>query len=241
MCGDNEPLHSENQQDTKGTTPPRHAHFSRKIIPTLVCFQPGSIHHFGGVTATLLNFLRGMIYGLIALSFLLFLDHCNIIHMESAHVLRSSVLKSLSIIEDDSKGLSSLEASSGLKFIAVDQYVFWMYELDDAPKKIQIVEEELEQLKKNQMAMEEESVPLAEEFAKLMANPLVKLDHFCDECSWHRGTSCASRVEYLMNTYRDSKVKAQVALMENTPSCDRQNGETSVTVIGRRETGRHLA
>jgi len=115
-----------------------------------------------------------------------------------------------------------------LKFIAVDQYVFWMYELDDAPKKIQSAEEELEQLEENQMAIEEELVPLAEEFAKLLANPLVKLGHFCGECSWHRGTSCASRVEYLMNTYRDSKVKAQVALMENTPSCDRQNGETSV-------------
>lgn len=228
MGGVNEPLHSENNQHTKGTTPSRHAQFSRKIISGLARFQLGSMHLSGGVTVILLNFLRGMIYGLIALSFLLFLDHCDIIRMESARVLRSSVLKYLSISEDDSKGLASLEASSGLKFIAVDQYVFWMYELDDAPKKIKIAEEELEQLMKNQMAIEEESVPLAEEFAKLMANPLVKLDHFCGECSWHRGTSCASRVEYLMNTHGDSKVKAHAALMKNTPSCNRQNGETSV-------------
>ncbi len=228
MGGDEESLRSKNHRGTTGTTPPVLVHKSQKIIPSLHRFLHRSSHHIVGVMVTLLHFLRGMIYGLIALSILLFLDQCNVMRMKSSHALRSSVLKSLSLSKGNSNGLASMEASSGLKFIDVDQYKFWMYELDDAPKKIQIAEVELEQAKRNQMAIERDLVPLTEEYAKLMANLQVNLVQFCSECSWHGSTTCDSRVEYLMDAYKDSEVKAKVVLMKNTPSCNRQNSEASV-------------
>mmetsp|Transcript_11920 Transcript_11920/g.24041 ORF Transcript_11920/g.24041 Transcript_11920/m.24041 type:complete len:251 (+) Transcript_11920:92-844(+) len=171
----------------------------------------------GGFIVIIKDCFIGMVFGLLTISCLIFLDHHNIIHLQSAHNFREAAFQSL----NNPETIANLEESSGMKFMTSEQYNSWQKEIDEATSKMESAKQKLEDRTKEAETKSTELAPLEEEYEKLVNNPLVGLDKYCGECKWSGKTTCDGRADYLKNTYNLSPVAAKIGAM-NTPSCKKE-------------------
>ncbi len=176
-----------------------------------------NITSFVGIIALLKDIVIGIIFGLIAVSILVFLDHKDVIHLKSAHKYRDMGLQMMR----DPEIRKSVEENSGLKFMETVEYQRKFDEIKTQPTKITDLEEKtIKYLADLEVAKKEHSA-IKPGYDILALDPMLGLDKFCGECSWNGGTNCDARLDYLMSTYNLKRVKATLDLMKSTPQCVR--------------------
>ncbi|KAL3782941.1 hypothetical protein ACHAWO_011390 [Cyclotella atomus] len=157
----------------------------------------------------------GTIFGLVTISMLIFMDHLNIIHLQSAHNFRESAFAML----NDPETLANLEESTGLKFIPVSEYESIQSEINEASEKLAKIQSTIQERVKEGEEKKAELGPLKEEYEKLLANSNLGLENWNGDAKWGGGGSCDARKQYFIDTYGHSEVTAKVAIMKQTPNC----------------------
>lgn len=168
----------------------------------------------GGILSLLKDLVLGIIFGVMAVSFLIFLDHRNVIHFETAHTFRTAAFQML----NDPETIKNLEESSNLKFLTVALYESKRKEIDGAEAKITNANDMLEKRTKEAEEKQKELDPIKAEFDGLYGNPLLGLNAFCGACVWEGGNTCAQRVQFLQHTYNTRTIAAKINAMVH-PSC----------------------
>ena len=176
--------------------------------------QDGSEGSLNGVISLLADVIIGVVLGVISISVLIFLDHVNIVHLQSAHSFRETAFKLL----NDPETIANLEESTEMKFVNMGDYNVMTHELNETNTRLTHSVESLKTRSQEVEEKEAELVPLRVEYEKLVSDPLLELDKFCGECSWLGRTTCNQRVQYLVDTYNTPPVKAKMDAMK-TESC----------------------
>merc|ERR1712238_84034 len=156
----------------------------------------------------------GIILGVLTISVMIFLDHINIIHFQSAHNFRDAAFQML----NDPETIANLEESSDLKFMTQGDYDSKRKEIDGAAAKSASANEVLEKRTKEDEEKQKELESLKDEYGSLYDNPLLGLNNFCGSCVWGNNMSCDQRVMYLQDTYNTKPIEAKVASMTR-PAC----------------------
>lgn len=194
----------------------------RKVITNLTSDEEnGTNDEAFGIIAVLRDIIVGIILGVVTISVMIFLDHRNVIHLQSAHNFRDAAFSLL----NDPETLASIEESAGLKFIKIDQYESMRNEIDkmlaENDKKLKEREEAEAKQKELVEKHEKEVVPLLKEYAKLISHPLIGLDKFCGTCVWAGKVTCGEREVFMKDTHKMGTIAAKLNVME-TPSCKKQ-------------------
>eukprot|EP01083_Nonionella_stella_P057993 152013_1 len=82
----------------------------------------------------------GVVLGVLTISCLIFLDHRNILHFQSAHNFRNAAFQLL----NDPETIATLEESSDMKFLNLSEYEAKVNEIDSAAEKLKKHAEVLE-------------------------------------------------------------------------------------------------
>jgi len=173
-----------------------------------------SVLTINGIFLLLRDIVLGIVFGVMAISLLVFLDHRNIIHFETAHNFRNAAFNML----NDPEIIKNLEESSDLKFLTVSFYENKRQEIDGAEAKITSANDLLEKRTKEAEEKQKELVLIKAEYESLYGNPLLGLNAFCAGCIYGGGNSCAQRVTFLQDTYNTRPIAAKISAMGH-PSC----------------------
>jgi hypothetical protein len=165
-----------------------------------------------GIIAFLRDLVIGIVFGLLTVSFLIFLDHKDVIHLKSAHGYRDMGLQMMR----DPETRKNVEENSGLKFMEADEYQRKLAEVNAFPAKIKPLEENTRKYLADLEVAKKEHAAIKPGYDILALDPMLGLDKFCGECKWNGGTNCDARLGYLMSTYNLQRVKATLDLMKST-------------------------
>jgi hypothetical protein len=182
--------------------------------PDLPAGAPSAANGYGIITL-LKDITIGTVFGVLTISFLIFLDHINVIHLQSAHNFRQSAFSVL----NDPETLATLEESAGLKFIPIGDYEAMKNEIDAAAAKVAKVKDTIAERIKETEQKKAELEPLKAEYEKLLKESKLELDKWCGECSWLGGTSCDARKQYFIDQYGNTEILSKVAIMKQSPGC----------------------
>jgi len=199
-----------------------HSAFLAKAVLRRVCdllsHDEDEITQLRGVNlviALLKDILIGIIFGVFTISILIFLDHRNVIHFQSAHTFRNAALQ----LVTNPDTLANLQESSNLKFLTVTDYELKRKEIDIAEEKITNANEILQTRNKDSEEKQKELDSIKPEYESLYNNPLLHLNKFCEGCVWGGGgMTCNQREQYLKDTYNTKPIAAKMNAMEH-PSC----------------------
>ncbi|KAL3777804.1 hypothetical protein ACHAW5_001782 [Stephanodiscus triporus] len=169
----------------------------------------------GGIIALLKDIFIGMMIGIVCVSVLVFLDHKNVIHMQSAHNYREMAFAMLS----DPETRQSVEESSGLKFMTVEHYQSKTAEIKSFPAQIVKIKENMKKYDADMVVAKKEYEAIKPDYDKLVADPLLGLDKFCGECSWQGKTNCNARLSYVMDKYNKAEIESKLSMMASLPQC----------------------
>jgi hypothetical protein len=172
---------------------------------------------WGGIIGLLKDIVIGIVFGLVSVSFLIFLDHKDVIHLQSAHQYRNIGLQMMR----DPETRTNAEENSGLKFMEADEYQKKFSEVNSYPAKMKTLEENTKKILEDLEVAKKEHAAIKPGYDILALDPMLGLDKFCGECSWNGGTNCNARLGYLMTTYGLQTVKGRLELMKSTPQCVR--------------------
>ncbi|KAL3792477.1 hypothetical protein HJC23_000949 [Cyclotella cryptica] len=172
-----------------------------------------------GIITLLKDVTIGTVFGVLTISILIFLDHINVIHLQSAHNFRQSAFS----VVNDPETLATLEESAGLKFIPVSDYNAMKSEIEAATGKVAKVKDTMAERIKETEEKKAELGPLQAEYEKLLKESTLELDKWCGECSWMGGTSCDSRKQYFMDQYGHTEIFSKVAIMKQSPGCKKKD------------------
>eukprot|EP00956_Cyclotella_meneghiniana_P027414 scaffold61242_cov53-Cyclotella_meneghiniana.AAC.4 len=190
----------------------------RKVLSILITDDEGgdvgpSVEGYS-VIGFLKDVLIGVVMGLVTISLMIFLDHINVIHLQSAHNFRENAFAML----NDPETIANLE-EAGVKFITMDQYQLMKEELDGADEKIEDMKEKVAAKVKEMAEIEAKLGPIKEEYEKRLAATTLPLDKWCGTCAWGGGGNCDARKQYFIDTYGHGEVSAKVAIMKQSPKC----------------------
>ena len=171
----------------------------------------------GGIIALLRDIVIGIVFGLVSVSILIFLDHKDVIHLQSAHGYRNMGLQMMR----DPETRKSVEENSGLKFMEADEYQRKFAEINSYPAKVKPLEENTRKYLADLEVAKKEHAAIKPGYDILALDPMLGLDKFCGECSWNGGTNCDARLSYLMSTYSLQRIKATLDIIKGTPQCVR--------------------
>jgi hypothetical protein len=171
----------------------------------------------GGIITFLRDIVIGIVFGLVSVSVLIFLDHKDVIHLQSAHGYRNMGLQMMR----DPETRKSVEENSGLKFMEADEYQRKFAEINSYPAKVKPLEENTRKYLADLEVAKKEHAAIKPGYDILVLDPLLGLDKFCGECKWNGGTNCDARLGYLMSTYGLQRVKATMDVIKGTPQCVR--------------------
>lgn len=190
--------------------------FLLKVILRKILFsaEEENLTRSGQIILLLRDVILGIIFGLLTLSTLLFLDHRDVVHFQSAHNFRDAAFELL----NDPETIANIEESSDLKFMSFDDYESKRQEIVGVEDKLRSQKELLEKRIKEGEEKDKDSDAVREEYETLMKNPLLGLDKYCGSCKWQGRTSCDQRVKYLRDTYNIGEPVAKIGAM-NAPSC----------------------
>ncbi len=172
----------------------------------------------GGIIGFLKDIVIGAIFGLISVSILMFLDHKDVIHLQSAHSYRNLGLQMMS----DPETRKNAEESSGLIFLDADTYKMRFAEIDIFPSQVKKLEERTKKYIADLEVAKKEHTAIKPGYDVLVTDPMLGLENFCEDCSWNGGTTCWARLNYLMDNYGVKLIKAKFELMKSTPQCVRK-------------------
>jgi hypothetical protein len=171
----------------------------------------------GGIIVFLRDTVIGIVFELISVLILIFLDHKDVIHLQSAHGYRNIGLQMMRNPETR----KNVEENSGLKFMEAEEYQNKFAEINSYPAKMKPQEENTKQVLEDLEVAKKEHAAIKPWYAILALDPMLGLDKFCGECSWNGGTNCDACLSYLMSTYGLRPVKGKLELMKSTPQCVR--------------------
>ncbi len=172
----------------------------------------------GGIIALLKDIVIGITIGIAAVSMLVFLDHKDVIHLQSAHNYRNAAFTMV----QDPETRALIEESSGLIFMSMANHKLSVNEIETFPGKIKDREAEISQVGGDLEVAKKEHAAIKPGYDILASDPSLGLENFCGECSWQGGTTCDARLSYLMSTYSLRVIKAKLELMKSTPQCVRK-------------------
>eukprot|EP00581_Thalassiosira_minuscula_P018149 CAMPEP_0183716204 /NCGR_PEP_ID=MMETSP0737-20130205/10196_1 /TAXON_ID=385413 /ORGANISM="Thalassiosira miniscula, Strain CCMP1093" /LENGTH=177 /DNA_ID=CAMNT_0025945437 /DNA_START=35 /DNA_END=565 /DNA_ORIENTATION=+ len=108
----------------------------KKVFTLLIMSDEDDISKPGGVITLLKDIVLGIILGVFCISTLIFLDHRDVIHIQSAHHFRDAAFSLL----NDPETMATVEESTGFKFMSMREYEAKMKEIEsveDRNKKSQ--------------------------------------------------------------------------------------------------------
>jgi len=177
------------------------------------------LSHAGKIIVILRDVIIGIILSLVIISILIFLDHRDVIHLQTAHNFRSTAFQ----LMNDPETIATLEESSNLKFLTVDDYESMKREIEKKHDELKINTELLEKRTKEEeeKSKGKEADDLRKEYEALIKNPLLEWDKYCGTCAWQGRTSCDERAKYLQETYNLGEVVAKIATIR-PPICVKQ-------------------
>mmetsp|Transcript_31438 Transcript_31438/g.58111 ORF Transcript_31438/g.58111 Transcript_31438/m.58111 type:complete len:244 (-) Transcript_31438:615-1346(-) len=186
----------------------------RKVFNLLVTSDEEDITQPGGIITLFKDIIVGIILGVLTISTLIFLDHRDVVHFQSAHNFRNAAFQLL----NDPETISNIEESSDLKFMTLTDYEYKRKEIDSVTDKIASKEEALEKRTNEAEERKKEVASIKEEYESLMTNPILGLDKFCGGCAWNGKVTCEGRVQFLQATYNTRPIAAKINSMIHT-SC----------------------
>eukprot|EP00584_Thalassiosira_punctigera_P027019 CAMPEP_0172576314 /NCGR_PEP_ID=MMETSP1067-20121228/137658_1 /TAXON_ID=265564 ORGANISM="Thalassiosira punctigera, Strain Tpunct2005C2" /NCGR_SAMPLE_ID=MMETSP1067 /ASSEMBLY_ACC=CAM_ASM_000444 /LENGTH=250 /DNA_ID=CAMNT_0013368979 /DNA_START=65 /DNA_END=817 /DNA_ORIENTATION=- len=171
----------------------------------------------GRTIAFLRDLVVGVILGVAFVSVLVFLDHRDIIHFQSAHYFRNAAFQLL----NDPETIANIEEASKIKLLTIDEYESRRKEIDSFAEKLVEGEANLEKRTKEAVDKKAELAAVKAEHESLMNNPLLELNKYCGGCPWAGKTTCDARVQFLQQKYSSKPIAAKMSVME-VPSCKKQ-------------------
>ncbi|KAL3812134.1 hypothetical protein ACHAXA_009393 [Cyclostephanos tholiformis] len=188
----------------------------RKVLDQLSGDEDsGDITTLGGILALLKDIVIGIICGTLILSTIIFLDHRNVIHLQSAHNYRNMAITILS----DPDTREEVQEASGLIFLRSEDYERKATEIKSAPTKMKEAEEKKKKVVADLEVIKKERDTIKPGYDELVSHPSLGLDKFCGDCMWQGGTNCNVRKDYLKSTYNLGEIKAKVEMMKILPQC----------------------
>lgn len=189
----------------------------RKVLTLLVTAEEEDLTRPGGMITLLKDVVLGIILGVLTISTLIFLDHRDVIHFQSAHNFRNAAFQLL----NDPETIANIEESSDLKFMTISDYESKKKEIESVEDKLKGHHEVLDKRIKEEDEKKKEVESIREEYETLMKNPLLGLDKFCGSCNWGGASTCDVRVQFLQNTYNTRPIAAKISAMSHA-SCVKQ-------------------
>ncbi len=168
-----------------------------------------------GIIALLRDIVIGIICGSMVVSLLMFLDYKDVIHIQSAHRHRQSMVTLL----NDPETRTNVEESSGLVFMRMEEYDKKLMEIKEVPAQLKELEEKKTKSNANLEVSTKERDAMKPGYDKLVSDPLLGLDKYCGDCKWQGGTTCDGRKEYLMSTYNIGEIRAKLDMIKSLPQC----------------------
>jgi hypothetical protein len=168
-----------------------------------------------GIIGLLKDIVIGIVFGLVSVSILVFLDHKGVIHTQSAHGYRDMVRAMML----DPETRKNAEESSGLIFLDDYEYKTKFDEIGVYPSQVKALEERTIKHIADLEVAKKEHAAIKPGYDILVNDPMLGLDKFCRDCSWNGGTNCFMRLTYLMDKYNLKQIKAKLDLMKSFPQC----------------------
>ena len=113
---------------------------------------------------------------------------------------------------NDPETFATLEESSDLKFMLVEDYQSQRKELDEADKILNRSKQRLETCTAEAAEKQKEIDELKAVHESVITNPIFELDKWCGSCRWGV-TSCDGRVDYMAITYKTRAINAKIVIM----------------------------
>lgn len=169
------------------------------------------------IISILRDIILGSIIGLLTISFIMILDHKNIIHLQSAHNFRNAAFQLL----HDPETISYMETNMDVKFMSIEEYNSTKKEMDKAVQEMERLQKLLDERSAEGDEKKELLDSLSEEYNTLLlsSTPILGFDKFCGSCKWGGSGTCDDRVQYLMDRYGNSLLSAKLNVMESHESC----------------------
>jgi len=188
----------------------------RKVLSFFLSEEEMHLSHSGKIIVIINSAIIGSILSLVGISILIFLDHRDVIHLQTAHNFRSMAFQ----LMNDPETIATLEESSDLKFLTFDKYESMKKEIETKDNDFV---EHLEKLtKKEEEKMKSmDADAMQKEYETLLKNPLLEWDKYCGTCAWQGRTSCDERAKYLQETYNLGEDVSKIGAM-GAPSCVKQ-------------------
>jgi len=186
----------------------------KKVFTLLIMSDEDDISKPGGVITLLKDIVLGIILGVFCISTLIFLDHRDVIHIQSAHHFRDAAFSLL----NDPETMATVEESTGFKFMSMREYEAKMKEIESVEDRNEKSQEILEKRIAEAEEKTKEIDSIKEEWENLMKSPLLKLDKFCGACIWGPGKTCQGRLDFLKSTYDTPHLQGTVNVMLR-PAC----------------------
>ncbi|KAL3776058.1 hypothetical protein HJC23_008213 [Cyclotella cryptica] len=185
----------------------------RKVLTSLTSSDDDTSSN--GIVPLLKDILIGIASAITIMSIIIFFDHINLIHLQSAHNSRETAFSLL----NDPETLTTLEESAGLKFIPALEYEQMMKEIEDSKSMVDKVKETSRETSTDLLKKLNELLPLMNKFEKILKESGIRLDKFCEECTWKGKKSCGIWLLYVIERYGTGEVEAKVHAMEKYPQC----------------------
>lgn len=162
--------------------------------------------------------ILGIISGVMVISVMVFLDHRDVIHMQSAHNFREAAFSLL----NDPETIHTLEEVSDMLFMSMPDYEKRKGEIDEVLKELKDEEEKLASKSAEGEKITTELGPVKEEHDKLLANPALELDKFCGECQWNDKMTCEQHFQDLLGKNHLVGVSKFTVMFEENEKCKKE-------------------
>ena len=136
----------------------------------------------GGIITFLRDIVIGIVFGLLTVSFLIFLDHKDVIHLQSAHNYRNAAFAMV----QDPETRTLIEESSGLIFMGLKSHETNVNEIAGFPGKIKVREEKISMLAGDLEVAKKEHAAIKPGCDILPLDRMLGLGQICGECIWRK-------------------------------------------------------
>lgn len=180
----------------------------RKIVVQICLGKYG-----GGMMGVFQDVMVGTILAMLAISLTMWLDFVGVVHFKSARRAREQAFRMI----EDPVTLISLEESTGLKFMRLNEFNLLDDEISSYHRKFlekqTMLEEQIKELEENKI-----NLGLLQEEVKELEKKL-GFDKWCGNCSWKGRMNCDERSGYVQKKYNKTPKMARNGLLQTDPQC----------------------
>eukprot|EP00956_Cyclotella_meneghiniana_P005077 scaffold6286_cov48-Cyclotella_meneghiniana.AAC.6 len=168
--------------------------------------------------------LTGMVVGFVVISSVIFLDHINILHIQSAHAFRENAIAIL----NDPETIANIEEAGNIKIITPDQHDKMKRDLIKFHETIKELNGYIRKRERQITELNAEIAPLRKELNDTIANITWGYHQWCGTCKWGGGVgNCDARKQYFRLEYAHSEISAKYYIIKNHPSCKNETESVS--------------